>query len=221
MVQWLREERREGKDGKREGGVCVWERQTEACNGLTHHLLLYVRYVLLSEHTNEKALAGTYTSILLGIQGSYFEPHVGTLYVTCTTHATHIQINTGQRRGSTELANLLLPFGSSHFQTPKSIHFTPPPPHQPQSTFAVILLFNNHYILWFRPWYGVEFKGWKACCFLFSSSILSLLSVCRSLSDANSTLLICDPARKILLTAQQSSEERVTQHSYQCFKYFR
>lgn len=43
---WCSGSERKGGKGKmwrgREGGVCLWERQTEACNGLTHHLLSYV-----------------------------------------------------------------------------------------------------------------------------------------------------------------------------------
>lgn len=178
MVQWLREERREGKDGKREGGVCVWERQTEACKRLMHHLLLYVQYVLSSEHTQ---IFHQWESSSRYIRFNLIR-HTRQLFWTtwrdslCNLHhARHTHTNKHWTKGRVywasgqKTANLLLPFGSSHFQTPKSIHFTPPPPHQPQSTFAVMQLFNNHYILWLRPWYGVGFKGWKACCFLFSS----------------------------------------------------
>lgn len=91
----------------REGCVYESDRLKHAMGSRTTFCYMYgtcCRPGTLKYSTNEKALAGTYTSILLGIQGSYFEPHKGTLYVTCTTHATHIQINTGQRGGSTELA---------------------------------------------------------------------------------------------------------------------
>lgn len=48
-------------------------------------------------------------------------------------HARHTHTDKHRTKGRVywasgqNTANLLLPFGSSHFQTPKSIHFTPPP----------------------------------------------------------------------------------------------
>lgn len=94
----------EGRERWEEGGRGVCMRATDRSMQWAHAppsvICACCRPSTLKYSTNEKALAGTCTSILLGIQGSYFEPHEGTLYITCTTHATHIQINTGQRGGS-------------------------------------------------------------------------------------------------------------------------
>lgn len=161
MVQWLREERREGKDVQREGGVCFARAPDRSMQWGSRTTFCYMR-VMSSEHIQNIPPMG---KLYLGPrvksysaykEGSYSEQHGGVPYVTShpvpDKHTTHtMQISTGQRGESAELAVNMQQFCTHPFmflltathRIPIVYLFHTPPSTPSVSIFAVNLGFTK------------------------------------------------------------------------------